>query len=154
MKLCLFSLSKSRLLLRPFGFSHNLCRAPNQKFLIYRTHNREGRKRRNRHVSMHEDDSDYRWKDEFIITRSVLIDILNVYYHMRRKLYGQIFRERKRKLSTRLGDRFIMRPKSKNKGHHHIKNQWILSQVIGVKVKSVFIRHRTLIETGGKLISR
>ena len=55
----------------------------------------------------------------------------------------------KRKMSTRLSDRAIVRLWREDKGHHHIKDPWTLSKVMGNEVKIVTPRHRILINAGG-----
>ena len=56
---------------------------------------------------------------------SVLIDIYHRYYHV------------KQKVSTRLSDSVIVKPYSENKGHHHIKDPWTLSEVVCDEVKKI-----------------
>ena len=62
--------------------------------------------------------------------------------------------KREKKMGTRFSDSVIGRLWSKNKGHHHIKNLWTLSKIMGGKVKGVTPRHETLTKVCGKLISR
>ena len=55
----------------------------------------------------------------------------------------------KRKMSTRLSDRAIVRLWREDKGHHYIKDPWTLSKVMGNEVKIVTPRHGILINAGG-----
>ena len=52
-------------------------------------------------------------------------------------------------MSTRLNDRAIVRLWREDKGHHHIKDPWTLSKVMGNEVKIVTPRHGILTKAGG-----
>ena len=47
---------------------------------------------------------------------------------MRREINRKILKKGKKKLSTRLGDRVIMREKMEYKGHHHVQKPWAFYQ--------------------------
>ena len=81
-----------------------LCYTLLNSLLANDTHDMEERRRRNGDVHVCEDMCDSRRKDELITCNTVLIAIHNRYYHVWWKVYGKDFHERKKEMSTRLGD--------------------------------------------------
>ena len=96
------------------------------------------------HVS--EDMSDSRREDELITCSCVTIAIYNKFYHVKCKVYRETFHKGKNEMSTRFGDSVIMRPWSKYKGHHHIKDSWTLSKLSCGEIKGTSPQHGLLTE--------
>ena len=57
-------------------------------------------------------------------------------------------------MSMRLSDSVIVRPWSKNKGHHHIKDPWTFSKVMCGDVLKSTPHLGRFMETCGQLISK
>ena len=99
------------------------------RLLANGTHDIEMRKVRDGDVHMGEDTRDSQRKDELITFSHVMIAVNDRLYHVWRKLYRKTFHKRKMETSMRLSDGVIVWSWSENKGHHHIKEPWSLSEL-------------------------
>ena len=106
-----------------------LCCTPPNRLLINGTHDKEVRNGRDGDVQVCKDTCDGRRKDNLITCSRVTIAIYHRLYHVWRKVYRKTFHEGKKNMSMMLSDGVIMRPWSKYKGHHHIKDLWTLSKL-------------------------
>ena len=124
-----------------------LCCTSSNRLLANGTHDIKVRRGRNSDMQECEDARDSWRKDDIITCNRVSIAIWW-------KVYRKSFHERVKEMSTRLSDSVIVRPWSKYKSHHHIKDPWILSELGCGEIKSASLQHGLLTEEWGQLVSR
>ena len=140
--------------LHMWPFCSKLCYTPPNRLLTNSTHDIKVRRGRNRDLHVGEDTYDSWRKDELITCSRVAIAIYNRFYHMWWKVNRKTFQKGKKEMSTRLGDSVIVKPWSKYKCHHHIKEPWSLSELGCRKIKGTSPQHDLFTEKWGQLVSR
>jgi len=124
------------------------------RFLANGTYDIEMRRGKDGDVHVCKDTHDSWRKDKLITCSYVMLVVYDRLYHMWRKVYGKTFHKGKKKMSTRLSDSVIVWPWSENKGHHHVKEPWSLSELNCGEIKCTSPQYGLLTEEWGQLVSR